>query len=140
MIEVVGSIVTILLIAIGLGYLISNINYVIDEQYLRIRVGAFGFRKIPISDFKGAEILFEKSYSVYRSLSSEGEQRLLEWLPTISLVLVEHQFLELAATYLQRGVELAQKNLGHGHQNVVWLQEFLSQVKTEIAFPRGDRV
>ncbi len=56
MIEVIGSIVTILLIAIGLGYLISNINYVIDEQYLRIRVGAFGFRKIPISDFKGAEI------------------------------------------------------------------------------------
>ncbi len=56
MIEAIGGIVTILLIAIGLGYLISNINYVIDEQYLRIRVGAFAFRKIPISDFEGAQI------------------------------------------------------------------------------------
>ncbi len=56
MIEVIGSIVTILLIAIGLGYLISNINYVIDEQYLRIRVWAFAFRKISISEFEGAEV------------------------------------------------------------------------------------
>ena len=45
MIEVIGSIVTILPIAIGLGYLISNINYVIDEQYLRIRVWHLPFGK-----------------------------------------------------------------------------------------------
>ncbi len=56
MIEVVAGIVTILLIAIVLGYLISNINYAIYEQYLRIKVGAFAFRKIPMSDFEGAEI------------------------------------------------------------------------------------
>ncbi len=56
MIGVIGSIATILLVAIALGYLISNINYAIDEQYLRIKVGAFAFRKIPISDFEGAEI------------------------------------------------------------------------------------
>ncbi len=56
MIEAIGSIVTILLIAIGLGYLISNINYVIDKQYLRIKVGVFAFRKIPISDFKDAQV------------------------------------------------------------------------------------
>jgi hypothetical protein len=56
MIEAIGVIVTILFIAICLGYLISSINYVIDEQYLRIRVWAFTFRKISISDFEGAEV------------------------------------------------------------------------------------
>ncbi len=56
MIEVLGTMVTILLVAMGFGYLISNINYVIDEQYLRIRVGALAFRKIPMSDFEDAEI------------------------------------------------------------------------------------
>ena len=56
MVQAIGSIVTVLLIAIGLGYLISQINYVIDTQYLRIRVGGFAFRKIPISDFEGAEV------------------------------------------------------------------------------------
>jgi len=56
MIEVIGSILIILIIAIGMGYLISIINYVIDEQYLRIKLGAFTFRKIPISDFKDVAI------------------------------------------------------------------------------------
>ena len=56
MIEIIGSIVTISFIAIGLGYLISNINYVIDEQYLRISVWAFAFRKISISEYEGAEV------------------------------------------------------------------------------------
>lgn len=56
MIETIGSFVTILIVVFCLAYLISNINYLIDEQYLRIRVGAFTFRKILVSDFEGAEV------------------------------------------------------------------------------------
>ena len=56
MIEVIGSVATILLIAVGLGSLISNINYAIDDRYLRIKVGPFAFRKVLISDFEDAEI------------------------------------------------------------------------------------
>ena len=53
---VIGTVVTILFIAMGLGYLISNINYLIDEHYLRIRVGPLAFRKFPIDGFEGIEI------------------------------------------------------------------------------------
>ncbi len=55
MIEVSGTIVTILLITVVFSYLISNINYEIDDQHLRIKIGAFAFRKVPVSVFKGVE-------------------------------------------------------------------------------------
>ena len=56
MLEVVGTIATLLVIAMGLGFLISNINYRVDKEYLRIRIGPLAFRKFPISDFEGVEI------------------------------------------------------------------------------------
>ena len=48
MLEVVGTIATLLVIAMVLGCLISNINYLIDKEYLRIRVGPLAFRRFPI--------------------------------------------------------------------------------------------
>ena len=51
----IGLIVAILMLWL-LAKGISSINYVIDEAYLRIRVGKVAFRKIPIEDFDEVEV------------------------------------------------------------------------------------
>jgi hypothetical protein len=48
---------SIIIIAV-LIYGISKINYIIDDQYLRIRLGTLAFRKFAINDIRDARVWY----------------------------------------------------------------------------------
>ncbi len=56
MIEVIGTILTIAVVCWSLGAFISNINYLIDAEYLRIRIWAVPIRKFHMGDFENVEV------------------------------------------------------------------------------------
>jgi len=51
-----GLVLAILLIFLIVGFIISNINYLIGIEYLRIRVWGMNFRKFSITDFSDVVI------------------------------------------------------------------------------------
>jgi hypothetical protein len=51
--QLVNSLLPLIIIA-GVLYGVSRINYIIDDRYVRIRIGTFSLRKYAISDIRDA--------------------------------------------------------------------------------------